>query len=179
MREPAHHLKAELVARGLAAAQLSSPAGAEAVLAAVGDPMQPLAAGLVQAAASAGLPVLLAGGSQMVAVLALALELTPAVDRPPLIAHAAVATTAWVAAECSSNLRVLLEQLGRRWSCEPLAFAAGLRFSSCRSPELLAFEQGYVKEGVGAGGLAALWQLSGRSPEELAELCDRACALLR
>ena len=60
-----------------------------------------------------------------------------------------------------------------------LMVAAGLRFSGCRSPELLAFEQGYVKEGVGAGGLAALWQLSGRSPDELAALCDRACALLR
>jgi len=179
LREPAHRLKADLVARGLAAAELASPAGAEAVLAAVGDPMQPLAAGLVQAAALAGLPVLLAGGSQMAAVLALALELTPAVDRPQVIAHAALATTAWVAAERSSNLSLLLEQLGRRWSCEPLAFAAGLRFSSCRSPELLAFEQGYVKEGVGAGGLAALWQLSGRSPDELAALCDQACALLR
>ena len=94
LREPAHRLKADLVARGLAEAQLTSPARAEAVLAAVGDPMQPLAAGLVQAAALAGLPVLLAGGSQMAAVLALALELTPAVDRSQVIAHAALATTA-------------------------------------------------------------------------------------
>jgi len=178
LREPAHALKAALVARGLAAAQLPSPASAEAVLAALGDPMQPLAAGLVQAAALDGLPVLLAGGSQMAAVLALALELTAAQDRARLTAHAALATTAWVAAEPSSNLTVLLENLGRRWCVEPLAFAAGLRFSRCRSAELLAFEQGYVKEGVGAGGLAALWQLSGRSLDDLAEACDQACAQL-
>jgi NaMN:DMB phosphoribosyltransferase len=44
---------------------------------------------------------------------------------------------------------------------------------------LLAYEQGYVKEGVGAGGLALLWELSGRSPLELAQACDRACAGLR
>jgi uncharacterized protein (TIGR00303 family) len=178
LREPAHALKAELVRCGLAAAQLPLPASAAAVLAAVGDPMQPLAAGLVQAAALAGLPVLLAGGSQMVAVLALALELTGEGDRPQLASRAAIATTAWVAAEPSSNLALLLQQLQHRWGCEPLAFAAGLRFCRCRSPQLQAFEQGFVKEGVGAGGLAALWQLSGRSPEALARACDQACALL-
>ncbi|CAK6700776.1 nicotinate mononucleotide-dependent phosphoribosyltransferase CobT [Synechococcus sp. CBW1107] len=178
LREPAHALKAELVRCGLAAAQLREPASAAAVLAAVGDPMQPLAAGLVQAAALAGLPVLLAGGSQMAAVLALALELTAVAERPLLASRVAIATTAWVAAEPSSDLAALLQLLQRRWDCEPLAFAAGLRFGSCHSPQLQAFEQGFVKEGVGAGGLAALWQLSGRSPDALAGACDQACALL-
>jgi hypothetical protein len=32
-----------------------------------------------------------------------------------------------------------------------------------------------VKEGVGAGGLAVLWQLSGRRPADLALACDDAC----
>ena len=140
--------------------------------------MQPLAAGLVQAAALAGLPVLLAGGSQMAAVLALALELTAVAERPLLASRVAIATTAWVAAEPSSDLAALLQLLQRRWDCEPLAFAAGLRFGSCHWPQLQAFEQGFVKEGVGAGGLAALWQLSGRSPDALAGACDQACALL-
>ena len=80
LRQPAHGLKAALVRRGLTAAGLAGPvagegagAGADplAVLAAVGDPMQALAAGLVGAAAASGAPVLLAGGSQMAAVLAL------------------------------------------------------------------------------------------------------------
>ena len=179
LREPVHALKAELVAQGLAAASLRPPAAPERVLAAVGDPMQPLAAGLVQAAALAGLPVLLAGGSQMAAVLALALELTPATQRPRLAAQVAIATTAWVAEEGSSNLPLLLERLAGRWGVEPLAFAASLRFNQCTAPELLAFEQGFVKEGVGAGGLALLWQLSGRDPADLAAACDQACPLLR
>ena len=179
LREPAHGLKAELVQRGLAAAGLQPPAEPEAVLAALGDPMQAVAAGLVQAAAAAELPLLLAGGSQMAAVMALALALTPVAGRPRLLAHAAIATTAWVAAEPGSDLVALLELLGLRWGGAPLAFAARLRFHACCSPELLAFEQGYVKEGVGAGGLAVLWELSGRSPEALAMACDRACAQLR
>ena len=178
LREPAHALKAQLVAQGLAVAVLTTPAPAELVLAAVGDPMQPLAAGLLLEAALAGVPVLLAGGSQMAAVLAVALALCEPELRPQLVARTAIATTAWVAWEGSSDLAQLLEQIGQRWGAEPLAFAASLRFHGCRSPQLLAFEQGYVKEGVGAGGLAALWELSGRSPAALAAACDQACSRL-
>ena len=188
LREPAHHLKSALVRRGLAAAGLVQPdpdadacgeGWVAAVLAAVGDPMQALAAGLVQAAAAAELPLLLAGGSQMAAVLALALALTPEQTRPLLLAHAAIATTAWVAHEPGSDLAGLLGRIGARWGGDPLAYGAGLRFSGCRSPELQAYERGYVKEGVGAGGLALLWELSGRDPAALAEACDRGCERLR
>ena len=178
LREPAHGLKAQLVAQGLAAAQLPHPAAADQVLAAVGDPMQPLAVGLVLEASLAGVPVLLAGGSQMAAVLAAALALGDSAQRALIAAHAAIATTAWVAGEASSDLAQLLEQIGARWGHQPLAFAASLSFHTCRSPQLLAFEQGYVKEGVGAGGLAVLWELSGRSPEALAAACDQACSQL-
>lgn len=179
LRRPAHRLKGELVQRGLAAAGLCPPAPAEAVLAAVGDPMQVLAAGLVQAAAAAELPLLLAGGSQMAAVLALALELSAHSLRPRLLQLAAIATTAWVAGESGSDLVALLARIEARWGGAPLAFAAGLRFRDCLSPELRDYEQGFVKEGVGAGGLALLWELSGRSPAALAAACDQACALLR
>ena len=139
--------------------------------------MQAVAAGLVRTAAAAGLPLLLAGGSQMAAVLALALDLSAAEDRPRLLEQAAIATTAWVAADAGSDLQGLLALIGRRWGGLPLAFAAALRFGSCRSPELQAYEQGFVKEGVGAGGLALLWQLAGRQPAALAEACDAACRL--
>jgi NaMN:DMB phosphoribosyltransferase len=179
LRQPVHGLKAALVERGLTAAGLAAPAPAAAVLAAVGDPMQAVAAGLVRTAAAAGLPLLLAGGSQMAAVLALALDLSAPEDRPLLLEQAAIATTAWVAADAGSDLQSLLALIGRRWGGLPLAFAAALRFGSCRSAELQAYEQGFVKEGVGAGGLALLWQLSGRSPLALAEACDQACGALR
>ncbi|MEN9387622.1 MAG: hypothetical protein RLZZ255_598 [Cyanobacteriota bacterium] len=178
LREPAHALKARLVAQGLAAAQLPGSAPADQVLAAVGDPMQPLAAGLVLEAALAGVPVLLAGGSQMAAVLAVALSLCDPSLRPLLVSRTAIVTTAWVAGESSSDLAQLLEQIGRCWGVQPLAFSSSLRFHACRSPQLLAFEQGYVKEGVGAGGLAALWELSGRSANALAVACDQACSRL-
>jgi uncharacterized protein (TIGR00303 family) len=175
LHAPAHAQKADLVARGLAAGR---PADPLAVVAAVGDPMQPLAAGLLLAAAAAGLPVMLAGGSQMAAVLALALALAPPTLRPAL-AKAAVATTAWVADEAGSDLPLLLRRLGAPWGVEPLAFAADLRFPDPIHPALADYERGYVKEGVGAGGLALLWQLSGRSAADLARACDQACRALK
>ncbi|WP_411876095.1 nicotinate mononucleotide-dependent phosphoribosyltransferase CobT [Vulcanococcus limneticus] len=190
LRTPAHALKAELVARGLAAAGLPSagclPQGqlserrahVLSVLAAVGDPMQVLAAALALEAGHRGVPVLLAGGSQMAAVLALALALAAPEQRPRLAASVAIGTTAWVAGEAGSDLVALLERIGRQWSVEPLAFAAGLRFGDCARAELRDYERGYVKEGVGAGGLALLWELLGRSPQDLAAACDRACSEL-
>ncbi len=183
LRHPDHGRKAALVARGLRAAGLEGAAAgdgatAERVAASLGDPMQALAAAMVLAAAAAGRPVLLAGGSQMAAVLALALALAPPSLRPAIAAGTALGTTAWVADEAGSDLALLLRRIGERWGVEPLAFAADLRFSVPCHPALAAYERGYVKEGVGAGGLALLWQLSGRHAPALADLCDQACSTL-
>ncbi|TVS06119.1 MAG: TIGR00303 family protein, partial [Cyanobium sp. PLM2.Bin73] len=179
LRHSAHGLKAALVDQGLAAAGLEpATAAPEAVLAGLGDPMQALAAGLVAAAAGRGVPLLLAGGSQMAAVLALALALTPAGRRPALATQVTLATTAWVAEEKGSDLRRLLVLIGERWQVSPRLEVAALRFHHCRSAALRDYERGYVKEGVGAGGLAWLWQAGGREPGELARLCDRACGRL-
>jgi hypothetical protein len=188
LRDPDLSLKARLVRQGLAAAGLGlastrgegPPHDADplAVVAAVGDPMQPVAAGLVLAAAAQRLPVLLAGGSQMAAVLALALAMAPASQREGLAAQVAIGTTAWVANDPSSNLGVLLQTLERHWGVTPLGLVADLRFHAPLHPALLDYERGFVKEGVGAGGLALAWQLSGRHPQALAEACDRACHLL-
>ena len=188
LRQPAHGLKAALVAQGLAAASFEAadltgvahpPAFADPlnVLAALGDPMQAFAAGLVGAAAARGTPVLLAGGSQMAAVLALALALAQPGQRPALADRLVVATTAWVAEEAGSNLALLLERIGARWQVRPRLEVAALRFHGCSSAPLRDYERGYVKEGVGAGGLSLLWQLAGRQPGALAEACDAACRL--
>ena len=188
LRQPAHGLKAALVAQGLAAASFEAAdltgvahplafADPLKVLAALGDPMQAFAAGLVGAAAARGTPVLLAGGSQMAAVLALALALAEPGQRPALADRLVVATTAWVAEEAGSNLALLLERIGARWQVRPRLEVAALRFHGCSSAALRDYERGYVKEGVGAGGLALLWQLAGRQPGALAEACDAACRL--
>jgi uncharacterized protein (TIGR00303 family) len=175
---PAHALKAALVEQGLRSAPRMGSEDPLVVVASLGDPMQPLAAGLLLEAALADVPVMLAGGSQMAAVLALALALAAPAQRSQLIQAAAIATTRWVAEEEGSDLVRLLHQLGRRWRVEPVAFRSSLAFAGPCHPALASYEQGYVKEGVGAGGLALLWELSGRDPRELARRCDLACERL-
>jgi uncharacterized protein (TIGR00303 family) len=179
--QPAHGLKSRLARQGLAAACLEIDArGVDplAVLAAVGDPMQALAAGLTWEASARGVPVLLAGGSQMAAVLALALALAPADQRQQLASQAVVATTAWLAEEPHSDLAELLALISQRWRVRAQLAVASLRFDHCRSQALRDYERGYVKEGVGAGGFALLWELSGRPAAELAALCDADCERL-
>lgn len=179
LRRPAHGLKRALVEQGALRAGLGLRGDAWndplAVAAALGDPMQPLAAALLLEAALADVPVMLAGGSQMVAVLALALALASPRQRPRLMAATALATTRWVAEEPSSDLARLLHQLADRWEVQPLAFASSLRFSPSCHPALADYEKGFVKEGVGAGGLALLWEMGGRDPEDLATTCSAAC----
>ena len=184
LRHPAHQLKAGLVRAGLQAAGLGAAGPADRhdgqrarrVLAAVGDPMLALAAGLGLGLARRQVPLVLAGGSQMAAVLALALALAPGPLRPHLARSTAVVTTAWLLDDPGNDLQHLLRLVGQRWGVAPQLMASRLRFDRCRSQALRDYERGYIKEGVGAGGLAWLWEQSGRCPADLAAACDQAMA---
>ena len=90
----------------------------------------------------------------------------------------AVATTSWVMQEPGSNLELLAQRLAAVWGVQPPLFSSALRFDRCQQQALLDYECGYVKEGVGAGGLAWLTQLVGMSPQALAAACDQACRQL-
>ena len=179
LRQPPHQLRHQLITQGLQ--RSGHPGTVLELAAAVGDPMQPLVAGVILGCGGAA-PVLLAGGSQMAAVLALALALARNRGQPltPLLRSTAVGTTCWVAREPGSNLALLLErvhgQLGLPQA--PLAMASTLDFSSCTHAALRDYEAGYVKEGVGAGGLAIAAGLAGLSSSRLAHLCDQAMDLV-
>lgn len=143
-----HSLKEEVVRLALAEAKLPKDVSALLAAAAVGDPMQPLAA-LMALEASLHCPVVLGGGTQMAAVWALAARLLSEGEEgnPENIC---LATTKWVAQDPSADLAGLLSQ------ASPVipAFAAWLDFSGCRSMGLRHYEEGLVKEGVGAGAAA-------------------------
>ncbi len=141
-----HTQKLSLVQQGLA--NLPAEATGLEVVAAVGDPMQPFVAGLAMGAAQRG-AVLLAGGTQMLAVLALMMRLGAEHGIPWPKENVAVGTTRWVAEDPSGNTVALAELLG----AVPF-LATQLSFAQSRYAPLQAYERGYVKEGVGAGGLA-------------------------
>ena len=117
-----------------------------ALVAAVGDPMQIVAAGMA-IAASKTTGVMLAGGTQMLAVYGLIKALVNYCAFPAKLERIVVGTTSWVA-EDSTGDTVGLAKIIDGVSL----FAAKLNFSSSRYPNFRAYEQGYVKEGVGAGG---------------------------
>jgi NaMN:DMB phosphoribosyltransferase len=180
------------------------------LVAAVGDPMQITAAGMASAAAHR-CGVLLAGGTQMLAVYALARSLSqlygngklgnkneeglyshysqelgkdslnwshsqapafPMIWQPERIV---VGTTRWVAEDPTGDTVGLARNIGG----VPL-LATQLSFASSRYPQLRAYEQGYVKEGVGAGGCAiAAYLYQGWNMKQLLQaieaLVERYC----
>jgi len=110
--------------------------------------MQMAVAGMALAASRSG-GVLLAGGTQMLAVWALARRIAShrQIDFDPN--QIAIGTTRWVTDDLTGDTVGLARLLG----AVPL-LATGADFSAARWPTLQAYERGFVKEGVGAGGCA-------------------------
>ncbi|MBW4440626.1 MAG: TIGR00303 family protein [Plectolyngbya sp. WJT66-NPBG17] len=137
-----HAQKWELVQQGLA----SQPDDPFSIVAAVGDPMQITVAGMaISASRSRG--VLLAGGTQMLAVYALidaiAEKESLAWNRNQIV----IGTTRWVAEDPTGDTVGLA--LGLK---DAALIATRLDFTHSRWSQLQAYERGFVKEGVGAGG---------------------------
>ena len=116
-------------------------------------------------------PVLMAGGTQMTAVLAIINALNPKV-----LCNVAVGTTRWVAQDKHSDIKGIVKQF-----CDVPVLAADLDFGLSKFPGLRIYETGLVKEGVGAGGasIAAMAKLGGAVTKEiLLKEIERNYALL-
>jgi uncharacterized protein (TIGR00303 family) len=154
MPQNAHPLKAEVVKQALAAAGLDRGRAERTpleVAAAIGDPMQPFVAGLAIGALKARCPVLLAGGSQMAAVLALIVAQERTQGRTIDLDRIGIATTSWVARDPTADLAGLVAQIA-----DVPVFASDLNFSESRHVPLRRYEDFLVKEGVGAGAAAVV-----------------------
>jgi NaMN:DMB phosphoribosyltransferase len=110
--------------------------------------MQVVVAGMA-IAASRTCGVLLAGGTQMLAVYALLRAIAQTYQLAWQPEQIVVGTTRWVAEDATGDTVGLAELIG----LVPL-LATQLNFANSRFPQLQAYEQGYVKEGVDAGGCA-------------------------
>jgi len=127
-----------------------SPVGGASALstaAAVGDPMQLVSAGMMLAASlSSG--VLLAGGAQMLAVYALARAIARQKAIPWQPEQVVVGTTRWVIEDSHADTVQIARQVGAPY------LASQIHFGQSPYMQLRAYEQGFVKEGMGAGGCA-------------------------
>ncbi|MDZ7957767.1 MAG: TIGR00303 family protein [Aulosira sp. DedQUE10] len=133
------------------------------LIAGVGDPMQVVVAGMA-IAASRSCGVMLAGGTQMLAVYALINAIAQAYNLPWRSQEVVVGTTRWVAEDPTGGTVELALSLGRQDIVKggetPPLLATQLSFTDSCYPQLQAYEQGFVKEGMGAGGAAIAAPLS-------------------
>lgn len=155
MPENPHALKLFTVEQGMKAAGITFGSLANKPFEAVshmGDPMIPTVAGIA-VGASKHSSVMLAGGTQMAAVL----SFMKAVDRNSLN-NTVVGTTKYILDDRSSDIRQLINSVA---DVPILSFDPHLGRSS--KGGLRAYASGFVKEGVGAGGacLAAMLKSNG------------------
>jgi len=156
-----HELKIKTAEEGLKAAGVKAGDFADDPIKAVstvGDPMQPALAGLVLGAADR-VPVIMAGGTQMVAVLAVVNA-----SNPDVLDNVAVGTTRWIVADKTADLKGLVAEIA-----DVPVLAADLDFSQSRFDGLKAYDAGVVKEGVGCGGasMAAMLKSNGSITKEV------------
>ncbi len=142
MPENPHGLKNRTVESTLTRAKISPPVAALEAVSLVGDPMMPAVAGIAAGALESGCRVMLAGGTQMAAVLAVMKGLGI-----PL-GNVCVGTTTYVANDRSADLAGLVRQVSEKVP----VLACDLHLDRSSKPGLQAFAKGFVKEGVGAGG---------------------------
>jgi uncharacterized protein (TIGR00303 family) len=145
-------IKEEICAQALAriaAAGVTEPLD---IVRCTGDPMMPVAAGMIHAYSG---QVLLAGGTQMLSVAALAKAMGM---NPP-----SVVTTSYVRDDPTANV----DHLARRIGVPVYYVDPG--FGTLGHPGLARYCIGEVKEGFGAGGAMCLAYLMGHSEETIRE----------
>jgi len=110
------------------------------IVAKVGDPMIPFVAGMLSSASDVS-KVMLAGGTQMTAVLAFASKIGFNED------NTAIGTTSYITDDETANFKSLVQKIA---DIPAISVNPGLENSQYSG--LRAFSEGFAKEGVGAGG---------------------------
>jgi uncharacterized protein (TIGR00303 family) len=147
-----HAQKHQVVAQGLGHWRNQTQASARVdplqLVAAIGDPMQVMVAAMALTASRYS-GVLLAGGTQMLAVYALARAIAAHHHLHWRPEQVVVGTTRWVTEDPTSDAVGLAQLVG-----DTALISTQLSFQASRYPQLRCYEQGFVKEGMAAGGSA-------------------------
>ena len=132
------------------------------VVAKVGDPMIPFVAGMLSTASDVS-KVMLAGGTQMTAVLAFASKIGFNEE------NTAIGTTSYITNDESANFKNLVKEIS---DIPVISVNPGLKNSQYSG--LRAFSEGFVKEGVGAGGSIISSMLkTGNNSAEFLEMVEK------
>ncbi len=165
------NLKTKVIKEGLLKSNLNKNFNSLDVIASVGDPFQAFSMGLLIGARLANQSVVLSGGSQMLALTLLALEFIDYKDKQDFIDFVFIATTGWLMTD--NSLSELLALITQKHKVQLLGLASPLNFKLSQNKELRDYEVGYVKEGVGAGGMSILAYLKGFTNGEIVSICQK------
>ena len=152
-------LKNEIVSSALERVDFDHPYG---IVSKVGDPMIPFVAGMLSSASDVS-KVMLAGGTQMTAVLAFASKLGFNEE------NTAIGTTSYITNDQSANFKNLVSEIA-----DVPAISVNPGLENSKYPGLKAFSEGFAKEGVGAGGCIISSMLkSGNDSTKFLELAEK------
>ncbi len=170
-------LRRKVVQKGLLNSNFKADFDSFDVVAAVGDPFQAFSMGLLIGARLAKQPVIMSGGSQMLAVILLVLEFLDEKNKDEFIEDVFIATTGWLVKD--NSLNDLVNLINEKYDVKLLGLASPLNFKSSKYKELRDYELGHVKEGVGAGGISLLAFLDGFKNEEIVSLCQQNLEMMK
>ena len=161
-----HDLKIETVNEGLKNAGIEPGSDVDAIQAigAVGDPTLPAIAGMVL---GSDVPVILAGGTQMAATCAIIKSIQPSFD----FSRINIATTVFVAKDETADLFGILNQIDDNITVH----VVDPRFGDSEHAGLKNYEDGFVKEGAGAGGAMFTALALGNTVENLRTKIEKVC----
>ena len=132
-------------------------------LASLSDNMIIFNAGFILGSRANNLKVILAGGTQMAAVLLVVNSILRSMDGQINSSNIALCTTKWISKDENSNIKALLEQLDFPIN----AYASDFDFSESSHPALKLYDEGEAKEGVGCGGALCYAAINGLSKTQV------------
>ena len=133
------------------------------ILSSISDNMIIFNAGFILGSRANNLKIVLAGGTQMAAVLLVVNSVLRSMDGVIDSSNLALSTTKWINNDENSNIKALLEQLDFPIN----AYASNFDFSLSNHPALKLYDEGEAKEGVGCGGALCYATINGLSKEEV------------
>lgn len=137
-----HHLKIRVVQEAIKNQKTSDLIDPFKIISLLGDPMIPAVAGIATGVIQSESKVMLAGGTQMAAVLAFMSSLNVSFDK------ICIGTTSYVTKDENSDLEFLVRTISP--DIPILSVNPGLGKSTKNG--LIMYDKGVVKEGVGSGG---------------------------
>lgn len=159
-KETPDSIKKETITKALS--KLTSNMGLFEKLGHTADNMLIFCAGFILSA-SRRFNLVLAGGTQMAAVLLIANKIAGKQGIHHDHRHIHLCTTKWIAEDKHSDIQGLLDQLDFRLK----AYYADFSFEDASHPALKLYDEGEAKEGVGAGAAIAYAYSHGISQKEL------------